>query len=187
MSETQIRLSGSGGQGLQLAARILVSGLALEGRNISLSQSYEPTSRGGLSRSDLVVGSSTGYPLVSAIDYLVILDQIAVENSLGLIKNDSTVIVDSERVDSPPDGAHTTISLALIQTAREIGNVRAANVVSLGVLAGLSGICSQKSLLQAIRDTVPARFIDLNLEALARGYALVSAEKSKDTQLTAVS
>lgn len=187
MSETQIRFSGSGGQGLQLAARILASGLAHEGQNISLSQSYEPTSRGGLSRSDLVVGSSTGYPLVTGIDYLVILDQVAVENSRGLIKDDSTVIIDSERVESPPDGAHTTVSLPLIQTARELGNVRAANVVSLGVMAGLSGICSQESLLRAISDTVPARFIDLNLEALARGYALVSAEKSKDTHLTAVS
>ncbi len=187
MSETQIRFSGSGGQGLQLAAKILAAGLALEQRNISMSQSYEPTSRGGLSRCDLVVGSSTGYPLVTGIDYLIILDQVAVENSIGLIKSDSTVIIDSELVDAPPCGPHTTTSLALAQAAREIGNVRAANVVSLGALAGLSGICSQESLLQAIHDTVPARFIDLNLEALERGYAMVSTGKSKDKHLTAVS
>ncbi|MCP4431246.1 MAG: pyruvate ferredoxin oxidoreductase [Gammaproteobacteria bacterium] len=179
MSETQIRFSGSGGQGLQLAAKILAAGLALEDRSISMSQSYEPTSRGGLSRCDLVVGNSTGYPLVTGIDYLVILDQVAVENSVGLIKDGSTVIIDRERVDSPPTGSYTMISLALIQAAREIGNVRTANVISLGVMVGLSDICSQKSMQQAIRDTVPARFVDLNLEALERGYALVTAEKDK--------
>ena len=187
MSAIQIRFSGAGGQGLQLAARILASGLALEGRGISMSQSYEPTSRGGLSRCDLVVGSSTGYPLVTGLDYLVILDQVAVENSADLIKDSSTVIIDSERVDPLPDGAHTTVSLALVQAARDVGNVRTANVVSLGVLAGLSDICSRDSLQQAIRDTVPARFTDLNLEALERGYALVSAQKENDAHLTAVS
>ncbi len=187
MSETQIRFSGSGGQGLQLAAKILASALAFEGRSISMSQSYEPTSRGGLSRSDLVVDSSAGYPLVTEIDYLIILDQLAVENSAGMIKNNATVIVDNERVDSPPSGDHTTTSLPLIQTAREVGNIRAANVVSLGAIVGISNICDQKSLLQAIHDTVPARFVDLNLEAFKRGYVLVSANKNVDPHLTAVS
>ncbi len=187
MSEIQIRFSGSGGQGLQLAAKILASALALEGRSISMSQSYEPTSRGGLSRSDLVVDSSAGYPLVTEIDYLIILDQLAVENSTGMIKSGAAVIVDNERVDAPPPGEHKTLTLPLVQTAREVGNIRAANVVSLGAIVGISNICAQKSLLQAIHDTVPSRFVDLNLEAFKRGYALVSANREEDPHLTAVS
>ncbi len=186
MSETQIRFSGSGGQGLQLASKILASALAREGRSISMSQSYEPTSRGGLSRSDLVVDSSAGYPLVTEIDYLIILDQLAVENSVGMIKNNARVIVDSERVDSPPAGDHITTPLPLIQTARAVGNIRAANVVSLGAIVAISNICDTESLLQAIRDTVPERFLDLNLEAFKQGYSLVSTDKTEDSHLTAV-
>ena len=62
-NELQIRLSGSGGQGLQLSARVLAAAFADEGRIVALSQSYEPTSRGGVSRSDLVVGDGlVDYP-----------------------------------------------------------------------------------------------------------------------------
>ncbi|MCP4232724.1 MAG: pyruvate ferredoxin oxidoreductase [Aestuariibacter sp.] len=186
MSETQIRFSGSGGQGLQLASKILASALAHEGRSISMSQSYEPTSRGGLSRSDLVVDSSAGYPLVTEIDFLIILDQLAVENSVGLIGNNARVIIDIERVDCPPAGEHMTTALPLIQGAREVGNIRAANVVALGAILAISSICAQESRLQAIHDTVPARFLDLNLEAFKQGYGLVVTHRNAKPQLTAV-
>lgn len=62
----QARLSGSGGQGLGLAGRLLADALVAEGWRVALSQSYEPTSRGGLSRSDLVVdGAAVDYPLAT--------------------------------------------------------------------------------------------------------------------------
>ena len=77
--ELEIRLSGSGGQGLILAAGILAEAFVSEGRTVAQSQSYEPTSRGGLSRSDLVVSDGEAdFPLVSELDYLVVLDQVAV-------------------------------------------------------------------------------------------------------------
>ena len=66
--QLEIRLSGSGGQGLILAAGILAEALVAEGRSAAQSQSYEPTSRGGLSRSDLVVSDGEAdYPLVTCM------------------------------------------------------------------------------------------------------------------------
>ncbi|MCP4984028.1 MAG: pyruvate ferredoxin oxidoreductase, partial [Gammaproteobacteria bacterium] len=93
----EIRLSGSGGQGLILAASILSNAMMAEGRTVAQSQSYEPTSRGGLSRSDLVVSDGPAdYPLVSELDYLIILDQVAVAESEGMIKEGAIVITDSK-------------------------------------------------------------------------------------------
>ena len=74
MTMTQIRFSGSGGQGLQPVAKILGAVVAADGRHIALSQSYEPTSRGGLSRADLVISEGAAdYPLVTQLDYLIVL------------------------------------------------------------------------------------------------------------------
>ncbi|HJP26220.1 MAG TPA: 2-oxoacid:acceptor oxidoreductase family protein, partial [Arenicellales bacterium] len=58
MKQIEIRLSGSGGQGLILGGRLLMHTLMLAGYYVAQSQSYEPTSRGGLSRSDLVASES---------------------------------------------------------------------------------------------------------------------------------
>jgi 2-oxoglutarate ferredoxin oxidoreductase subunit gamma len=179
MGELEIRLSGSGGQGLILSARILSEALTLEGRTVAQSQSYEPTSRGGLSRSDLVVGDGVpDYPLVTALDSLLILDQCAAEASAGLIKAGATVIVDTRRVTAPPQGDFALYALPLSETARRLGNERVANIVALGALVELSGVCRRDSLEQAIRARTPKGYLDLNLEAMAAGGRLATQDAS---------
>ncbi len=188
MDNIQIRFSGSGGQGLQLAAKILSAALILENKIIAHSQEYEPTSRGGLSRADVLVSSGlVSYPLATALDYVVILDEVAVSASLDLIKDSAIVIVDAERVEKPPVGEYRTIALPLIQTAREVGNIRAANVVSLGALAGCGKFCTPTSLEAAVRGAVRERFVDFNLDALSRGLALSQAAVAADPATLAVS
>jgi 2-oxoglutarate ferredoxin oxidoreductase subunit gamma len=175
MDNFEIRLSGTGGQGLQLSADILSEALVHEGAKIARSQSYEPTSRGGLSRSDLVVGADgVDYPLATALDFLLILDASAAHASDTLIKPDATVLVDAQRMPEPPGGPFTLLSLPLCETARALGNLRVANMVALGVFAGLGGICALESLQETIRSNSPPRFHDLNFEALKAGYALVA-------------
>ena len=106
MQDYEIRFSGSGGQGLQLSAKILAYALNLADKRIAQSQSYEPTSRGGLSRSDLVVSEGVAvYPLVTSLDYLIVLDQDALDISLPLLKEQSIVIADTRHVPEPPSGA----------------------------------------------------------------------------------
>jgi 2-oxoglutarate ferredoxin oxidoreductase subunit gamma len=174
--EIELRLSGSGGQGLILGARVLAAALAAEGLNVAHSQSYEPTSRGGLSRSDLVVSDGeVDYPLVTALDYLVIMDQVAAHASSGLLKPDAVVIVNSSRVTSPPQGAFTTCALPLTDIARKVGSGRVANIVALGVLTGVGGPARQEFVEQAVGAQAPAGFRELNLKAFREGLQLVCA------------
>ena len=171
--DIEIRVSGSGGQGLLLSAHILAHALILEGRKVAQSQSYEPTSRGGMSRSDLIVSDGdVDYPLATALDYLLILDQVAIEASERLIKPGATVLVDAARVPSPPKGDFTVHSVPFTETARAVGSERAANMVALGALVETSGICRHDSLEEAIRTDTPAKFLEVNLEALQKGYNL---------------
>jgi 2-oxoglutarate ferredoxin oxidoreductase subunit gamma len=178
MSEdVEIRLSGSGGQGLLLSAHILAHALILEGRKVAQSQSYEPTSRGGVSRSDIIVSDGmVDYPLATALDYLLVLDQIAADASDGILKPGATVLVDAARVPTPPEGEFALYVLPFSDTAKTIGNERVANMIALGALAGMSGICSRDALEAAIRTDTPEKFLELNLEALDRGYRMVAAE-----------
>jgi 2-oxoglutarate ferredoxin oxidoreductase subunit gamma len=169
----EIRFGGSGGQGLQLSAKLLADALIREGRKVARSQSYEPTSRGGLSRADLVVATaSIDYPLVTALDYLVLLDQLPVPVSMPLLKPGALVIADARRVGEIPGGDHEVHVLPLSESALALGNERATNIVALGVFAGLADACRCDTLEQVIRNGVPPRFLDLNLRAFARGMEL---------------
>ena len=171
--EIEIRLCGVGGQGLLLAGAILAEALTLEGLRVAQSQSFEPTSRGGMSRTDLVASDdAVDFPLATALDCALILDQVAAIPTAGLLKRRGLVLLDRDRVPRPPDGDFTLHSLALGESAKGLGDARVANLVGLGALTRLAELCGDASLDRAIRSASPARFIDLNLEAARAGRTL---------------
>jgi 2-oxoglutarate ferredoxin oxidoreductase subunit gamma len=174
--QVEIRLCGSGGQGLLVAGAILAEALTLEGLRVAQSQSFEPTSRGGMSRTDLVGSDgSVDFPLVTALDYVLILDHVALAPTAGLVKQGGLVVVDGGRVPHAPDGDFSVHSLALHQAATALGDTRVTNLVGLGALTRLGELCSDASLEQAIRSTSPTRFVELNLEAARAGRSLIAA------------
>ncbi|HBR59855.1 MAG TPA: pyruvate ferredoxin oxidoreductase [Deltaproteobacteria bacterium] len=175
MKEIQIRLSGTGGQGLQLSAKMLAEALVQEGRQIAQSQSYEPTSRGGLSRADLVIGEEIpDYPLVTNLNALLILDQLAADASTHLLQSGGVVITDSTMVKSPPAGDFSVYPLPLTETALKLGSPRIANIIALGVLVTLIEICEPSSLEDAVRKNAPKAFLDMNIEALKSGQKMAA-------------
>lgn len=170
----EIRLSGTGGQGLGLGGKMLAAALSSEGLHVAQSQSYEPTSRGGMSRSDLVVTPETAdYPLATGLDYLLILDTKAMSISEGMINHDAIVLVDEELVPNPPEGDFKVFALPLSKTAISLGNLRVTNVVSLGALIALGDICSIETMEAAIKRITPKKYARMNLDAVRAGYELV--------------
>ena len=170
----EIRLSGTGGQGLGLGGKMLAAALSSEGLHVAQSQSYEPTSRGGMSRSDLVVTPETAdYPLATGLDYLLILDTKAMSISEGMINNDAVVLVDEELVPNPPEGNFKVVALPLSKTAISLGNLRVTNVVSLGALIALGDICSIETMEAAIKRVTPKKYAQMNLDAVRAGFELV--------------
>jgi 2-oxoglutarate ferredoxin oxidoreductase subunit gamma len=172
-SRFEIRIGGTGGQGLILSAKMLADALSAAGRRVAQSQTYEPTSRGGYCNSDLVVsGGEVDFPLATALDCLVLLDRMALKPSWPLLKPDALVIADTRLCPELPEGRHRAHHLPLTRTAIELGSERVANIVALGALAALSEVCTRKALEAAVRAETPKSFLDLNLDALAAGYRL---------------
>ena len=177
--ELQIRFSGSGGQGLILAASILANALCAEGKRVAQSQSYEPTSRGGLSRADIVAGAECiDYPLVTALDCLLVMDGIAISASGALINDRTLIICDQEKVPDPSALPARALRLPLTESARELGNHRVANIVALGAMVALGGFCGRESLDRALRNKAPPKFLRLNLEAFELGTRLAESVES---------
>lgn len=175
-SRIELRFGGTGGQGLVLSAKLLADALALEGRHVAQSQTYEPTSRGGFCNADLVIAAGeVDYPLPVAFDHLVLLDKIAVKPSWPRLKDDALVIADSRLCPELPDGTMRRCHIPLSRTAIELGSERVTNIVALGALIEMTGLCKRASVEKVIRALSPRGFLDLNLDALAAGYDLAKA------------
>jgi 2-oxoglutarate ferredoxin oxidoreductase subunit gamma len=177
MPDFEVRISGSGGQGILLAGRILADALGHEALNVAQSQSYEPTSRGGLSRADLVASDAeVDYPLASDLDYLVILDDIAVNASNDLLKKSSLLLVDSPLRELCEKNGHEVRYLPISESARSLGDLRSTNMVALGALNSLAEFCSQDDLLAAVTRVAPAKLHDAATRAIRQGYAIAATE-----------
>ncbi|RAI43389.1 2-oxoacid:acceptor oxidoreductase family protein [Rhodoplanes roseus] len=172
MERREIRLAGSGGQGLILGARILFEAFAIEGRRASQSQSYEPTSRGGFCHSDVVVSEDlSDFPLVTGLDALIALDQVGFDRSIALAKPDALVIVDT-RIDARDAEGRRLHRLPLTERAVVTGSGRIANMVALGAFVALSGFVRPSSLDEAIRRETPEKFAALNAAAARVGLTM---------------
>ena len=177
MPDFEIRISGSGGQGILLAGRILANALGHEALVVAQSQSYEPTSRGGLSRADLVASDTeVDYPLASDLDYLVILDDIAATASNDLLQQNSLVLVDSPLAERCALDGHEVRYLPISETARSLGDIRSTNMVALGALTSLAGFCSQDNLLAAVSRVAPAKLVEPASRAILQGFSIVESD-----------
>ena len=177
----EIRIGGTGGQGLILSAKMLADALAAAGKHVAQSQTYEPTSRGGFCNADLVVSDGeVDFPLATALDCLVLLDRLAVTPSWPLLKPGALVIADTRLCPELPAGDYRCHHLPLSRTALELGSERVTNIVALGALVALSGICDRNRIEQAVRAETPRGFLDLNMDALKAGYAVHTQADAQD-------
>jgi 2-oxoglutarate ferredoxin oxidoreductase subunit gamma len=176
----EIRLSGSGGQGMIFAGTVLAEAIGIEdGKNVCQTQSYGPEARGGASRSDLVVSSGEiYYPKPLKLDLLLALTQEACDTYFPALKEDGCLIVDSGLVDQLPD--HQVHGYPFTQIAKDkIGTPMVANIIALGAIASLTKIASKKGLLEAVKRRAPKGTEERNLMAIETGFELV--QKSKKT------
>jgi len=172
----EIRLAGRGGQGLILAGVILAEAAVLyDGKNACQTQSYGAEARGGASKSEVVIATGEiDYPKIICADVLLALSQEACDRYGHDIKPEGLLIVDEMHVTRVPTGEIRVYKMPITRVAEEeTGRSITANMVSLGVLAALTGIVSKEALRKTVERRAPTGTAEINLRALEAGFALV--------------
>jgi 2-oxoglutarate ferredoxin oxidoreductase subunit gamma len=174
----EVRFGGSGGQGVILMGVILAMAGARDHRYVVQTQSYGPEARGGYSRSDVIISRTPiDYPELEEADLLVALSQAAADEYIGTLRSDGVLVYDSENVTNLPSLEGRRFGVPFTRLAlEETGRVQTANILTLGAVAGITGVVTTGSLRKAVLGMVPAGTEELNTRALARGLALDAAE-----------
>ncbi len=178
MNHVEMRLSGSGGQGLILAGIILAEAALLDGKNAIQSQSYGPEARGGASKAEVIISDAEiDFPKVQSPDLVLALTQVASDKYIETIKEDGVVVVD-DTIELPADlKAKSIVQVPIMRTAAEkVGKSIVANIVALGLIAGLTNCATKESVVKAVLSRVPKGTEDLNKSALEEGYRLAAAQ-----------
>ena len=179
-----IRLSGSGGQGLIMMGIILAEAIGVyDGKEVAQTQSYGPEARGGSSKAEVIVSDEEiDYPKAMKVDLLVAMNQKALDEYYEDLKPDGTLIVDSTFVKTTP--VANTIQIPFTRIARDrFKKEMVANIVALGAISELTSIVSKKAVEAAVLARVPKGTEKLNRDALKAGMA--AAKRVKKGGLTA--
>ena len=176
----EFRLSGSGGQGLILAGIVLAQAATIEGYKVTQTQSYGPESRGGASRSDVIISNTEiYYPEAQFFDYLVALTQEASDKYIYDLKENGLLMVDSGLVKNLGMTVNNLVEVNVTEmTLEKLGTSLPMNIVSLSCIVKLSNVVSEKSLETAIRSMIKASAVDLNIKAMKLGFELAEASKN---------
>ena len=188
MSTKSIMIVGVGGQGTLLASRLLGAALLSAGYDVKVSEVHGMSQRGGSVVTYVKYGDRVYSPIVQKgqADLILAFEQLEAARWLPFRKTDGTIIANTQNMDPIPvvTGAavypegvldairRTGVQLRAVDAlslAVEAGSTKAVNVVLIGVMAAHMDI-DRAVWEQAIRDTVPQKFLDMNLKAFALGY-----------------
>jgi 2-oxoglutarate ferredoxin oxidoreductase subunit gamma len=185
MERMEVRLAGSGGQGLILAGLVLAEAAGLhDGRSVAMGQSYGPEARGGASKAEVIVADQDiDYPLATRVDIFLALTQEAADTYSWDLKPGGWILVDSDLVSHPPSSR--AVALPFTATARDkLGKPMVANVVALGALTELTGVVSRKALEKALLARVPKGTEALNKKALSAGTKMAKDWQAKSQEMS---
>ncbi len=169
-------IAGFGGQGVLLIGKMLAYAGMREGKEVSWLPSYGPEMRGGTANCTVVISDRpVGSPVVEHPRAAVVLNLPSLDKFESAVKAGGLLLVNSSLIERRAARSDVTeVRIPANEIANELDNPRGANMVALGAYLGATGAVSVETAEEIIRETFSAkpRFIDANLEAFRRGYAL---------------
>jgi 2-oxoglutarate ferredoxin oxidoreductase subunit gamma len=173
----EIRLSGSGGQGLILMGIILAEAVGVyDGKQVAQTQSYGPEARGGTSKAEVIVSDEEiDYPKAMKLDVLLAMNQRSCDEYFEDLKPEGLLIVDSTFVSQVRTSRVVKIPFTRI-AREELGREVVANIVALGAMTQLTPIVTEEAMEKAVLGRVPKGMEELNRKALQAGI-LAAREK----------
>jgi Pyruvate/2-oxoacid:ferredoxin oxidoreductase gamma subunit len=173
--EREVLLTGIGGQGVQLAAKVLALAAMIEGREVLSLGTYGGTMRGGNTDATVVIAREpiVSPPIVARAWSALVVHPRYFEPIRGKLRENGLVAVDTDLLEAPLPAMKTRL-LALDATtrAREIDAPKSAALVLLGAFAAATGIVSTESLERALAESLPSyrqQTLETNRRALRAG------------------
>ena len=187
MPTKNIMIVGVGGQGSLLASRILGNAVLIKGYDVKVSEVHGMSQRGGSVVTYVKYGDKVASPVIcrGEADIIMSCELLEAARWLPYLKRDGVIITNTQQINPMPvitgaaeypsnlveklkaTGAKVIAADALA-LAREAGSEKAVNVALIGLMAHALGFDTE-TLHEAIRISVPEKFVDLNLKAFELG------------------
>jgi Pyruvate/2-oxoacid:ferredoxin oxidoreductase gamma subunit len=174
--ERELVITGIGGQGIQLMAKILAQAASSHGRFVMLFGIYMGMMRGGASDSTVVISDEeiAAPPIIPQAWSVLAMHPLGLAGLLPKLRPGGLLFVNTTLVSKPIERGDISIAgLPATRLAEEAGNIMGAGMVALGAFTEVTSIVPFQSLVAAMRETLPPH--RQHLAAANEGYLAAGA------------
>lgn len=174
--EQRIEVGGHGGQGVVLMSYLLAHLGMRRGLNVTWFPSYGAEMRGGTASCSVRFSHDIiDSPLIDEATHLIALNNPSLVKLMPKLIPKGIVIYNTSLVSTPPHEVcdePIAYPVPATEMAQELGQVKTANMVILGVYIGLTSLATDEEVEQALRERISAKhekLIPINLKAVSLG------------------
>ena len=187
METKNIMIVGVGGQGSLLASKLLGRLLLTRGYDIKVSEVHGMSQRGGSVVTYVRFGHKVYSPVIDKgeADYIVSFELLEAARWTEFLKPSGKIIVNTQQINPMPviigaaeypenlvqkmtDAGIDVDAFDALSLAEQAGSSKAVNIVLMGHLSRNFDFTEQE-WLDAIAQSVPAKFLELNQKAFMMG------------------
>ncbi|MDR2169330.1 MAG: indolepyruvate oxidoreductase subunit beta [Planctomycetaceae bacterium] len=195
---TSVVLVGVGGQGILLASEIVAQAAVLVGFDVKTNEVHGMAQRGGSVVAQIRFGREVFSPLVPSKSAQVLgsLERIEGLRNIDYLASDGLAVISSQKIVpvtsstggvSYPDVDEKLllryfpklVYIDAVELATAMGNPKAANTILLGAMA-TKLMLPVEAWIEAIKKSVKEKFIDINITAFKKGYAIAEEKKNSE-------
>jgi len=175
----EIIIAGFGGQGILLAGKVLAQTAMMAGMEVTYMPSYGAEVRGGTANCMVTLSDEPiACPVVDRCDTLIVMNKASLSKFGPRVKDGGLVILNSSLIDTDPalGSGIEVIPVPADGLAVELGSVRSANMVALGVYLAKRGHLRLEQAAEALPKMLAARhhgMLEVNISAMKRGAEFV--------------
>ena len=177
--QNEVQFAGFGGQGIMLMGQILAEAAMQQGHEVVWIPSYGPEMRGGTAYCTVVISDRPiGSPIIRNPRHLVAMNRPSLEKFAPTVKPGGTIFINSSilSIDAGRDDVDV-IKVPIIEIAKELGNVRTANIIALAAFVSRSQVVDFELLRKSVRTKFAnkEKLIPINMKAVEEGKKAAKA------------
>jgi 2-oxoglutarate ferredoxin oxidoreductase subunit gamma len=178
MTDSEIRVTGFGGQGVVLLAYVIGRAVAIDaGRHSTMIQSFGPEARGSTCSATLVLSDrEVLYPYIRSSDILVVMSSEAYEKYRDELKPEGILVYENSLVQPSPPAGQRAFGVPSTRIAEALKRPIVGNMVMLGFVTASTGITPREVMREAVKGSVPAGTEEVNLQGFDAGWASFEKE-----------
>jgi len=172
--EREVIITGIGGQGIQLMAKVLAQAANRAGKQVMLFGIYGGMMRGGSSESTVVISDDEilAPPIIPYAWSVLAMHPMGLADTNKRLRPGGVLFINATLVHNVVRDDVQLVAVPATKLAEQVGNLMGAGMIALGAFCAITKLVAHDAVVAAMRDSLPPHrqhLAEKNVQLLNQG------------------